>query len=301
MASNIDVTKPVTGSATTESVRQNFTAAKAEIEALQALTDNGAMAENAQKAAFTQISGVTVISTFDIAHLAGNTTTEACVVQLPDPAGMTPIDSEDATKVSVFKYILHNYTDGNYPMEITVANTQFNNGLSQLSLFPGQAVELWVYNDHDGQTGAIINYLRGVFIYQVTGLGPYTSGSQSPLNLTGGTTKNTIPDLVSLDGTTNLIIAAQTSINIKAHAEVEWTGSNSSSNFVVLMLAVKVNGIEAISSSNTLVRRTGAIVPLDIDISGLEVAVNDVLTLEVTSPDEQDFVVTDVRFNIKGE
>lgn len=35
MSSNIDVTKPTTGNATTESVRQNFVSAKAEIEALQ--------------------------------------------------------------------------------------------------------------------------------------------------------------------------------------------------------------------------------------------------------------------------
>lgn len=36
MASNIDETKPVTGAPTTSSVRANFAAAKAEIEALQA-------------------------------------------------------------------------------------------------------------------------------------------------------------------------------------------------------------------------------------------------------------------------
>jgi hypothetical protein len=35
MASNIDITKPVTGNATTQSVRDNFSAAKTEIEALQ--------------------------------------------------------------------------------------------------------------------------------------------------------------------------------------------------------------------------------------------------------------------------
>lgn len=35
MSSNIDITKPTTGNATTESVRQNFVSAKAEIEALQ--------------------------------------------------------------------------------------------------------------------------------------------------------------------------------------------------------------------------------------------------------------------------
>ncbi len=38
MASSIDATKPVQGSATTLSVRNNFSAAKSEIEALQAAT-----------------------------------------------------------------------------------------------------------------------------------------------------------------------------------------------------------------------------------------------------------------------
>lgn len=38
MASNIDTTKPAAGSATTLSVRENFAAAKSEIEALQALS-----------------------------------------------------------------------------------------------------------------------------------------------------------------------------------------------------------------------------------------------------------------------
>ena len=37
MASSIDATKPVEGSPTTASVRSNFLAAKAEIEALQAV------------------------------------------------------------------------------------------------------------------------------------------------------------------------------------------------------------------------------------------------------------------------
>ena len=36
MSSNIDATKPAAGAATTQSVRDNFAAAKAEIEALQA-------------------------------------------------------------------------------------------------------------------------------------------------------------------------------------------------------------------------------------------------------------------------
>jgi len=36
MASNIDITKPTSGTATTSSVRSNFSAAKTEIEALQA-------------------------------------------------------------------------------------------------------------------------------------------------------------------------------------------------------------------------------------------------------------------------
>lgn len=40
MASSIDTTKPETGNATTASVRANFTAAKTEIEALQALAAN---------------------------------------------------------------------------------------------------------------------------------------------------------------------------------------------------------------------------------------------------------------------
>lgn len=35
MASNIDATKPVAGTPTTQSVRDNFSAAKSEIEALQ--------------------------------------------------------------------------------------------------------------------------------------------------------------------------------------------------------------------------------------------------------------------------
>lgn len=40
MASNIDITKPVAGSPTTSSVRDNFSAAKTEIEALQTSTAN---------------------------------------------------------------------------------------------------------------------------------------------------------------------------------------------------------------------------------------------------------------------
>jgi hypothetical protein len=41
MTSAIDATKPVTGSPTTQSVRENFAAAKGEIEALQALNSGG--------------------------------------------------------------------------------------------------------------------------------------------------------------------------------------------------------------------------------------------------------------------
>lgn len=55
MASSIDVTKPVQGSATTLSVRDNFSAAKSEIEALQAATSIAA--------ATTTSSGVVELAT----------------------------------------------------------------------------------------------------------------------------------------------------------------------------------------------------------------------------------------------
>jgi hypothetical protein len=42
MASSIDITKPEAGAATTQSVRDNFSAAKTEIEALQG-TDHAAV------------------------------------------------------------------------------------------------------------------------------------------------------------------------------------------------------------------------------------------------------------------
>lgn len=53
MASSIDATKPVSGSPTTQSVRDNFSAAKSEIEALQAST----------AAASTTSSGIVELAT----------------------------------------------------------------------------------------------------------------------------------------------------------------------------------------------------------------------------------------------
>ncbi|MGL4230126.1 MAG: hypothetical protein ACRCWJ_02060, partial [Casimicrobium sp.] len=47
MPSAIDPTKPITGNPTTASVRDNFAAAKSEIEALQASTDSLTTAVNA--------------------------------------------------------------------------------------------------------------------------------------------------------------------------------------------------------------------------------------------------------------
>lgn len=71
MTSAIDATKPTAGKATTASVRQNFDAAKTEIEALQAASDsNTANMNNAtQKSIIAEENSAAAIATADAAYL----------------------------------------------------------------------------------------------------------------------------------------------------------------------------------------------------------------------------------------
>lgn len=75
MASNIDITKPEAGSATTQSVRDNFSAAKTEIEALQS-TDHAA---------------VTLSGTPDYITLSGQVLTRNQVDLAADVTGNLPV------------------------------------------------------------------------------------------------------------------------------------------------------------------------------------------------------------------
>lgn len=75
MASNIDITKPEAGTATTQSVRDNFSAAKTEIEALQA-ADHDA---------------VTLAGTPDYITISGQVITRGQVVLTTDVSGVLPI------------------------------------------------------------------------------------------------------------------------------------------------------------------------------------------------------------------
>lgn len=303
MASNIDPTKPVQGAASTANVRDNFQAAKSEIEALQAASENGAAAELANKVAFTTVSGVTSVTDFNTTYIACDTKTQVCTLQLPDPVNLPDVDSTDDTKVSLLRYVLHNYTDGANVANVSVENTTFNNGLTQLTLQVGYAAELWVFKEPDGlggfNTGVIVHYLRGAYLYEIRDLGPYSDGDQAPLALLGGTIRDLAPNaLEQAPDNEGMLINASGFATINAHCEVEWTGSNQSNNFTVVTLAVLLDGITAIERRNTLPRRTGATVPLDVNFEDLSVTQGQEVSYSVTSDDGQDYVVQEFNFQI---
>lgn len=70
MASNIDATKPITGTPTTQSVRDNFSAAKTEIESLQTGKQDTLVSGTTIKT----INGSSILGSGDIAVAAGATT-----------------------------------------------------------------------------------------------------------------------------------------------------------------------------------------------------------------------------------
>lgn len=303
MASNIDATKPQQGAASTANVRDNFAAAKSEIEALQAATENGALAELSNKVAFTSVSGVAVVDNYDITYIACDTRNQVCTLELPDPINLPDVDATDPTKVSLLRYVLHNYTDGLYIANISVSNTSFNNGLSQLALQPGYAAELWAFKEPDGlggyNTGVIVHYLRGAYLFEIRDLGPYLPGDVNPVTLTGGTFRDLAPNAIELlPSGEEIRFNASGFATINVHGEVEWTGSNQSSNFTVVTLTIFLDGVPALVRRNTLPRRTGATIPLDVNFEDIPVTVGQELTFAFTSDDGQDYVLQEFNFQI---
>lgn len=223
MASSIDTTKPVSGTPTTASVRQNFTYAKSEIEALQsgkadlaspALTGtatavNLTVSGTLNASGTLQVGGVAVTATAAELNILDGVTATAAELNILDgvtatAAELNILDGVTATTAEL------NKLDG---VLATTAELNILDGVTataaELNILDGVTSTAAELNILDGvlATTAEINYLSGVTSAIQTQLDAKLTGNQT-ITLSGdatgsGTTAITVTvDMSGLSGTT---------------------------------------------------------------------------------------------------